>query len=143
MHRIINKEIIPRIIEAIKLSEHVLSEHPELAEEYAIWSSFNGVSQQIDSFLEPIGLIWYLKGYDSKLNIPICETIPVNTKKYEYVKVRKDILDKLYASIDDVIDSLHNGKDIAFGNVMEARDELEGGKTYEEIKENMKLQGES
>lgn len=55
------------------------------------------------------------------------------------MKVRKDILDKLYAAIDEVTDMLYEGKDIAFGNVMEARDELECGKTYEELGRNQEI----
>jgi len=136
---IINQDAIPRIIAGIRLAEKVLEEHPELAEDFAQCTSFKGISQQIDAFAYPTGLVWYLAGYNTKIKAPICESIPVNIKQYEYVKVRKDILDKLYAAIDEVTDMLYEGKDIAFGNVMEARDELECGKTYEELGRNQEI----
>jgi len=139
MYRILNLDAIPRIIEGVHQAEKVLKERPELAEYFAHRASFKGISQQIDAFTYPTGLVWYLKGYNTKINAPICESIPVNTKQYEYVKVRKDILDKLYAAVDEVTDMLHEGKDIAFGNVMEARDELECGKTYEDVGRNREI----
>ena len=139
MYRILNEDAIPRIIEGISQAKKVLEEHPELAEDFEQMTSFKGISQQLDVFAYPTALVWYLKGYNTKINAPICESIPVNVKQYEYVKVRKDILDKLYAAVDEVSDMLHEGKDVAFGYVMEARDELECGKTYEDIGRNMRL----
>ncbi len=91
MYRIINQDAIPRIIAGIRLAEKVLEEHPELAEDFAQCTSFKGISQQIDGFAHPTGLVWYLAGYNTKIKAPICESIPVNIKQYEYVKVRKDI----------------------------------------------------
>lgn len=139
MYRILNEDAIPQIIEGISQAKKVLEEYPELAEDFEQLTSFKGITQQLDVFAYPTGLVWYLKGYNTKIKAPICESIPVNIKQYEYVKVRKDILDKLYAAVDEVTDMLHEGKDIAFGNVMEARDELECGKTYEDIGRDMRL----
>lgn len=142
MHRIINHEAIQKINDAICEAEKTLEKYPQITKDYksiSLYTTFSGISQQIDAFKEPHGLIWYLWGYDIKRYKPMYDAIAVHIKQHEYVTVRKDILHKLYEAIDEVTDMLHEGKDIAFGNVMEARDELECGKTYEDLGRNREI----
>lgn len=56
--------------------------------------------------------------------------------KCEMIKVRKDILEKLYSAIEEQEHASGNEDDITLGNIMEARDELQAGKTYEERRED-------
>lgn len=139
MDRIVNVDAIPKINDAVCKAETILEQYPQLTENQnlKVFCGFKGVSEQLDLFKDKVGLVWILSDFVDG----VCHfhQIPLEIKPYEFVKVRKDILDKLYAAIDEVTDMLYEGKDIAFGNVMEARDELECGKTYEELGRNQEI----
>ncbi|MFA5404869.1 MAG: hypothetical protein WC358_08045 [Ignavibacteria bacterium] len=62
MYRILNEDAIPQIIEGISQAKKVLEEYPELAEDFEQLTSFKGITQQLDAFAYPTGLVWYLKG---------------------------------------------------------------------------------
>lgn len=54
---------------------------------------------------------------------------------HEYVSVRKDILEAMYKAIDEYTEQISElpSSEWRFGKVIMLRDELEAGKTYEEI----------
>ena len=61
-------------------------------------------------------------------------TIVNETRKNpKLTSVRKDILEDLYKAIDEFVDMLEKSEPIAFGNVMQLRDELESGVRYSEL----------
>jgi Cdc6-like AAA superfamily ATPase len=65
---------------------------------------------------------------------PICGDKIWKLHHIQYVKVRQDILDDLYAAIEEVADQAGRGEDIRFGNVLQLADELKANKRYSEMK---------
>jgi hypothetical protein len=65
---------------------------------------------------------------------PMCGDKIWKLHHIQYVKVRQDILDDLYAAIEEVADQAGRGEDIRFGNVLQLADELKANKRYSERK---------
>jgi len=94
MNRIVNKEIVPAIEEAIKVAEDIVKNivgDDNLAKAYIgmplihmptahipIFSTFKGIKDQLDSFTQPVGLIWVIAAYDSINHIILMSNFAVN-----------------------------------------------------------------